>query len=230
MSGFLSSTRTALIPFLAAVALSAFAPWPVSADSNGQVAQVLSTQDAYVTRSLGVSSADKKRLEGAIAAAGRRNVTAKIAITTGYPHTYQSAQQAADALRNFVSLSGVLVLVTPKEMAVSSDLLSASDERAIVRSVRERCAAGYASCAIAAVNQSIPRVQATESAANRNAALFWAVTILLLGALIAGLVWYARRRQTALIASWRETGGPPAPPVVGPGSDTSGETSSEGTA
>lgn len=206
---------TRLLITLLAFAL-AFIPTATSANGNGNAANTLEALDVYVSPPLlGTPHAplgSKGRLERAVQFAAGRGVTVKIAVLNTYPRHIHNPRAAADKLRNFLNFSGVLVLVAPDGLGVSSDLLSGSDIDAIIAGARSHCNPSYVRCAVMAANASIPRVKAEESRANRNVAIFWAVMLVIFGLIIGGLIWFARRQQGHIVALWGDSeDGPIAP-------------------
>ena len=184
-----------------AACLLALLPSIVLADKNSAVVTALTNADLYISphvvNSGHVHTGDRHRLLSAIREVGSKGVPVKVALLGHYPNPkgQWSPFDAADHLRNFIAFSGVLVLVSPKGMGVSSDYLSSETVHQIVARSQGLCAGSYASCAIAAMRASVPGVKAEQSRANRNVAVFWVVAVVLFGILVAVLVWTARRRQ-----------------------------------
>lgn len=181
------------------------------ADNNVTVVNKLTNDDVYVAPSViaagHAGNTDKSRLQRAVDDASKRSVPVKVALLTQYPRNLHNPHDAADRLRNFIDFSGVLVLVSPRGVGVSSDYLSNGDSLRIERQVTPACSSSYTACAVTAIQASVPLVQSEQAAANRNVAVFWAVAVIIFGILVAALVLIARRKQEALMAS-RDEGSP----------------------
>jgi hypothetical protein len=173
--------------------------------TNADVAQQLSLNDVYIAPEMFahpyVHRGDARRLKLATTNSAHRGVPMKVGIISHYPHATQSPTAAAAKLRNFMDFSGVLILVTPKGIGMSSDQLSPADISRIERSVGSQCKVGAADCAISAIHQAVPRVLAIQSEANRNAAIFWIVSVGLFGLVVLVLVLMTRRKRIEAIAS-----------------------------
>jgi len=181
------------------------------ADTNVTVVNKLTNDSVYVAPSVIAAGhaghADKDLLQRVVDDASKRSVPVKVALLTQYPHTLHNPHDAADKLRNFIDFSGVLVLVSPRGVGVSSDYLSNADSQRIERQVTSNCSLSYTGCAVKAIRASVPLVQTEQAAANRNVAVFWAIAIIVFGIVITVLVLVARRKQEALMAS-RDDGSP----------------------
>lgn len=181
--------------------------------TNADTVQQLSSNDVYIAPEMfthpNVRSQDLARLRVATADASHRGVPIKIGIISHYPSVINSPTNAAEALRNTVDFSGVLILVTPRGIGISSDQLSSADSSSIERSVQSRCRTEAADCAIRAVHLAVPRVLHIQSEANRNAAVFWAVSVGLFGLVVLGLVLMSRRKRLQMLAT--PTGSPTTP-------------------
>lgn len=188
-----------------AVCLAA-APQVTSAagGTNSDTAFQLSAQDVYIAPEMhsspSVHQGDAARIRAATQDASRRGVPMKVGIIGHYPKVLKSPTDASQALRNFMDFSGVLILVTPKGIGVSSDELSNADIAAIQRRVQPRCRTAAASCAIQAIHLAVPRVLAIQSKANRNAAIFWIVSVGLFGLVVLVLVFTTRRKRSEVMA------------------------------
>jgi hypothetical protein len=193
----------------------------VVADNNVTVANKLTNDAIYISPSViaagHASASDKGQLRRAVDAAGKSSVSVKVALVMQYPSNVKRPHDAADHLRNFIDFSGVLVLVSPHGIGVSSDYLSSAATARLERKAAPFCSRTYAECAVRAINASVPEVKAEVAAANRNVAIFWAVAVIAFGILITVLVLAARRRQLALIAEW---GDRPDEAPVGPPSES----------
>src|SRR5207302_104566 len=83
-------------------------------------------------------------------------------------------------------------------IGLSSDKLSSNEMTSIVQQVRLRCIAeSLTACAVLASRKAADQAKADEAASNRNAAIFWALVLLIMGAVIVLLVFAARRRHLA---------------------------------
>lgn len=197
-----------LVLLIAAFAASLSTAHAAGKHVNGVVASQLTSVDEYIDpaelASNHARSGDNHRLESAIQAASSKGVSAKIGIVSTYPHHFSSPAEAAASLRNFIDFSGVLILATPKGLGINSDYLSVADTNRIAAQAQPRCAVSYTDCAILALNKTVPRIQAAQSRANRDVAVFWGVCVLIFGIIIAALVLWARRRQQEVIGRWRE--------------------------
>lgn len=191
------------------------------ADNNVTVINKLTTDAIYISPSVIAaghdSASDKGQLRRAVDAAGKSSVPVKVALVMTYPTKLKGPHDAAQHLRNFIDFSGVLVLVSPRGIGVSSDFLTSAATARLERKAAPFCTMTYAECAVRAINASVPEVKSQVAAANRNVAIFWAVAVIAFGVLIAVLVLIARRRQLALIAEWGDRDGEVA---VGPPSET----------
>lgn len=191
---------TRLLVALSVLAL-ALLPSYAFADTNSDVIAALATRDLYisphVTAAHHVRPGDKNRLLSAIGEVSKKGVAVKVALVGHYPHTKDTRNpfDAADHLRNYLGFSGVLVLVSPTGMGLSSDYLSGKDVRQVVQGSQPLCTTSYASCAIAALQASVPRVKAEESGANRNVAIFWVIAAVLFAVLVTALIMSARRHR-----------------------------------
>jgi hypothetical protein len=173
--------------------------------SNADTAQQLSLNDVYIAPEMvsysNVHRDDVQRLTRASANAGRRGVPTKVGIISHYPTTAKSPTQAAQVLRTYMDYSGVLILVTPKGIGMSSDELSNAQIAAIERKVRAGCRVEAADCAINAIHLAVPQVLNTQARANRNAAIFWGVSVGLFGVAVLVLVLMTRRKRTEVLAT-----------------------------
>ncbi|HEX6506927.1 MAG TPA: hypothetical protein VF221_04775, partial [Chloroflexota bacterium] len=150
------------------------------ADTYSDVVATLTQGDVYVAKALPayahMAPGDIARLRVATNAAANQGVTEKIAIVSSYPPHYAHASQAAEGLRNFLDLSGVLVLVSPRGIGVASDNLTQDQIRSIEARTRPRClASSYTSCAIFAGQLAVAQVKSDVASANRSAQIFWVI-------------------------------------------------------
>lgn len=201
-------TRISLVLALAASAflwlLTPSGAVRAAGGTNSIEAQQLAANDVYVAPEMHsqpwVHSDDGARLRAATASASGRGVPVKVGVISHYPKVLRSPTDAAQALRNFLDFSGVLILVTPKGIGISSDELSNADIASIQRQVQPQCRIDAASCAIRAIQLAEPRVFAIQSKANRNAAIFWLVSVGLFGAVVLVLVLLTRRKRGDVLA------------------------------
>lgn len=173
--------------------------------TNADAAQQLSLNDVYIAPEMFsrpyVHKGDARRLKVATTNSAHRGVPMKVGIVSHYPRGAHSPTGAAAKLRNYMDFSGVLILVTPKGIGMSSDQLSPTDISRIERSVGSQCKVEAARCATSAIHQAVPRVLAIQSEANRNAAIFWIVSVGLFGLVVLVLVLMTRRKRLEVIAS-----------------------------
>jgi hypothetical protein len=144
-----------------------------------------------------VSLGDVRRLRAATHAAVNKGVPEKIALVSHYPNQYRDTYAAARALRQFLDFAGVLVMVSPRGIGVSSDTLTFNEIRSIQTRVRPHClASSYAECAVIAGQLAVDQTNSDKSAANKSAATFWLVLLAVLAVIIAAVVFVVRRRQS----------------------------------
>lgn len=171
---------------------------------NSDTAFQLSAQDVYIAPAMQsrpfVHPGDAARIRAATQDASRRGVPTKVGVIGHYPKVLKNPTDASQALRNFMDFSGVLILVTPKGMGISSDEMSNADIAAIQRRVQPQCRTTAAGCAIRAIHLAVPRVLAIQSKANRNAAIFWLVSVGLFGLVVLVLVFTTRRKRASVMA------------------------------
>jgi hypothetical protein len=212
--------RTGLVGLLVSLLLALLLPAVAQADNNTTVLNTLNNGSVYVAPSVLSSGhaarGDAKKLQAAVDAAGSHGVPAKVALVMTYPSTIHSPEDGANHLRNLLDFSGVLVLVAPRGVGVSSDYLSSAEVRGLERRAGSRCASSYTACAVEAIQASVPKVQAQQATANRNVAIFWAVAVLVFGVLVGALVISARRRQGKLVTDMAARPADDAPPSPTP--------------
>lgn len=181
---------------------------PALADTNAQVAAALTSSDVYVARAMPssahVSSGDAQRLQAATHAAVNSGVPEKIAVVSHYPSKYSDPYAAARALRQFLDFAGVLVLMSPRGIGVSSDTLTFNEIQSIERKALPRCLTSYAQCALYAGQLAVNQTKADKSAANRSAAIFWLVLLAILAVIIAAVAFVVRRRQSRAAGNLNE--------------------------
>lgn len=175
---------------------------PVAAGAAGvDVISVLQRHDAYVSpRIISAGHAhqgDSARLDTQARTAAARGVPEKFVILSSYPSTYANASQAADALRNTLSFSGVLVLVAPGQIALSSGSLTQSEMTAIARQAAPRCGAQtYTDCALFAGRGAVSQVAADHRSSSRSTGVFWLIVLAVL-AVVGFFAFTGRRRRSA---------------------------------
>jgi len=196
----------------ACVAVAALiTPTTLWADSNTTVLQVLNNADVYVSNSVyqhhDAHPGDLHRLQAAADNAYNQNVAVKVALLEQFPSNIHTAAQAADNIRNFEDFSGVVIVVWPGGIGVSSDVMTSSEQATVVRQAAPLCAGSFTACAIAAVKDAIPIVKSEQSSAYRSAAIFWIVTFVVVALVIAAAVLYFRRRTSRTLAQFAAYGG-----------------------
>lgn len=181
--------------FLAALLMVVPTSW---AESNGTIAEKLGSQDVYITNHAlpggHLGPGDLGRLQREVNSAASQGVAEKIGILAHYSSHAHSPVQAAHLLRDFINFSGVLILVTPQGIGISSDALSSSELTSIAHQVAPLCLRSYADCAIAAGQKAAARVKTDNNNQFRSAAIFWVVILGLFGLLILAVVLFNRRR------------------------------------
>jgi hypothetical protein len=175
------------------------------ADENAQVSIALQTKNVYISpqaRVVGaLASGDAQRLELQAAEASNAGVPEKFALLNTVPKRFYpirgATQSAADALRNTTALTdGVLVLVWPHGIGVSSNRLSAGDIHRIEARTAPICSSsGFAACALSAGKEAVSLAQSRDQANNRSAALFWLAVLIILAAVVGSLAYRARRNR-----------------------------------
>lgn len=154
--------------------------------------------DPYMIANGKIRPTDKAALQLVVKSAAKRGVPVKISVSRYPSKSYADAYAAARALRHFLDFSGVLILIAPNGIGVSSNTLNLGEIQAIEEHARPLCFAGKTvQCAAVAADAAASQVISNQNTANRNRALFWLVALVLFGAVIAFLVWRtagARRR------------------------------------
>lgn len=199
--------RRILLPLLLLPALPVMA-FHVRAESNATVAVALQTGTAYISpqvKAAGrVHRGDLARLRRAADASGERGVPEKFAIVRHLPSNYgaekNGAALAAQGLARLVGLvDGVMIVVSPRGLGLSSSRLDGTTLRRLERRFEPLCrAVSYTACALQAGRAAIVSIGRREAAATRNAALVWFAVLVLLAAVIAWFVWRAARLQRRL--------------------------------
>lgn len=194
--------RLVLLALLGALLSAGMASLGIAyADSNSDVVKALTQRDVYVTpvhlASGDVQPGDAQRLQAAVNWAGDKGVQEKIAIISHFPrHTFPNIGQAADGLRNFLAFTGVLILVGPPGIAVSTDSLTVAERTAIAQKVRPRCFnQGYAACAAYASQLTVVKMHTDDSSTFHNTVVFWIVILVALSVFFAAIVLIVRGRR-----------------------------------
>ena len=122
-------------------------------------------------------------------------VPEKIGLVSKYPSKSSNTYAAADALRQFLDFAGVLVLVSPRGIGVSSDTLTLREIQYVERQARPRCLVSWSQCAVYAGQLAVKQTKADTSAANKSAAILWAVLLAVLAVIIGAAVFVFRRSR-----------------------------------
>ncbi len=159
----------------------------------------------YISPAVGLQgnivSGDSQKLQTQVSSASNAGVPEKFAILKTVPHRFYpllgASNRAADALRTTTGLSdGVLILIWPHGIGVSSSRLSSNDIRNIEAHAQPICAGlGYSQCAITAGLEAESLAKSRDDANNRKAALFWLGVLIVIGGVVAFFVWRARRNR-----------------------------------
>jgi hypothetical protein len=165
----------------------------------------LEHHDAYVSSKViaagHATKGDAARLDAQARTAAGKGVPEKFAILSSYPSNY-SAAQAADALRNSISFSGVLVLVAPGHIALSSDRLSQSEMNSIAAKAAPRCGVEtYSQCALLAGQQAVARVRADQNSSGQSSGMFWLIVIAIVAVVAFFILPRSRRRGRGAAAA-----------------------------
>jgi hypothetical protein len=191
--------RLLLLPFaLLFSVLLALTSHPIAqAQSAGpNPVNVLQHQDAYISSKFLTTGhakpGDLQRLENVAQASARKGVPEKFALVYSYP--YASAAEAAHYIRDSLGFSGVLVLVSPHHLAISSDRLSQDEENSLAQRAWARCLPNqYVQCAAFAGQQAV-QVADTGSggsgSSGGSSGGFWIVILIIVG----GIAFFAFRR------------------------------------
>lgn len=176
---------------------------PAQAESGTVIIRALQSGDAYVSpgavQSHHASPGDTAQLNAVARNARSKGVNEKFLIVRTYPSRYPNAAAAASSVRDTLGFDGTLILVSTRGMGISSNKLSASERRAILRKAEATCIAqSFTACSVIAGNETVSRIQADQSSSNRNAAIFWLVALVILAAIIGFLVWGVVRRRRAV--------------------------------
>jgi hypothetical protein len=188
-----------LLAALAAVGLASSA----RADEAADAYNTLQTSSVYIAPGLQssghVRAGDASALQAQATASASAGAPEKFALLTTLPKrlgaTSGATQRAADTLRQEVSLAGgVLVLVWPHGIGVSSDTLSTGQIESIERVAAPIChAAGYGACALAAGRAAESQVRSDRATTQHDALVFWSIVLLIIAALVGYFVWRAAR-------------------------------------
>ncbi|MGH2443035.1 MAG: hypothetical protein ACRDFX_07730 [Chloroflexota bacterium] len=174
------------------------------ADSNVDVVRALNATDVYVTpqhiSGAHISPGDAGRLQAQVSAAAAKNINEKFALVSHFPSHFKTAGQAVDGLRGFLDFSGVLILVAPTGIAISSDVITPAQQRQLIRREQPVCVSkGFATCAIAAGRRAEVLARSDSNSSFHDAAVFWIVLLLIVLASfgVAALALSRRRRHTS---------------------------------
>ena len=155
---------SAAVALCLAIILACLAAGTSLADTNVDVTRYLETHNTYISSQLPASShiskGDIDRLEAQVRSASRLDVPEKIALVARFPSKYSSTYTAARGLRHFLDFSGVLVLVSPRGIGVSSDTLTLDEIQAVERKARPICLVSFTDCAVEAGHDAANRVHA----------------------------------------------------------------------
>ena len=189
------------ITLLAAALLAAILT--IGLISIARAADVITTlehQSAYISPNeiaAGHARAgDLQRLESAAAASARQGVPEKFALVHTFPGS--SATGAAHDLRNTLGFSGVLVLLAPGHLALSSNRLSDSEMAGIAQRAATRCQPqGYTACAIFAGQQATAQVLADQQTSSHSSGVLWLIVVIILAVIALFALSGGRRRRSA---------------------------------
>jgi hypothetical protein len=146
-----------------------------------------------------IQSGDTQLLARQATSAAAANIPEKFVIIRSLPPQFApikgAAYRGASALRQAVALTdGVLILIWPHGIGVSSDRLSSGEMQTIEHNASPICQAqGYAPCAVQAGKAAVTTIQNDQTSSNRNVAIFWVVVLAIIAALIGLFVWRAAR-------------------------------------
>ncbi|HEX8917365.1 MAG TPA: hypothetical protein VF898_02590, partial [Chloroflexota bacterium] len=98
--------------------------------------------DPYMIANGKIRPADKAALQLVVKSAAKRGVPVKISVSRYPSKSYADAYAAARALRHFLDFSGVLILIAPNGIGVSSNTLNLGEIQAIEEHARPLCFAG----------------------------------------------------------------------------------------
>jgi hypothetical protein len=172
----------------------------VSIAAAADVITTLEHQNAFVSRKEIADGharpGDLQRLESAAASSARQGVPEKFALVHTFPGT--SIAAAAHELRNTLGFSGVLILLAPGHLAISSDRLSDSEMNGIYQRAAPRCQAqGYTACAIFAGRQATAQVLADQQSSGHSSGALWLIVVVVLGGIALFALTGGRRRRGA---------------------------------
>lgn len=141
------------------------------------------------------SRGDVARLEGVARQEAGQGIPEKFALIETYPNYYSSLADAAHAVRSSLGFSGVLILVAPHALAISSDRLSRGEETTIAQNAWARCQPNhYVGCAVFAGEQAAQQALTDHQNAGRTSSFLWVVILAILGGLAFLIMRRARRR------------------------------------
>jgi hypothetical protein len=175
------------------------------ADPITQVLDALNVNNVYISDLVyqhhEAQQGDEARLQAAVDAANNQGVAEKIALLQRFPSNIHTAAEAATNIGNFEDFTGVVIVVWPHGVGLSTDPLTDGEAAQIAREVAPYCTGSFTTCATAAADRVIPVVKSEKSNAYRSAAIFWVITLAILGVVIGGVVLFFRRRTAKTIAS-----------------------------
>jgi hypothetical protein len=199
-----------LLAAWAAIGLSSSA----RADEAADAYNTLQTSSVYIAPGLQsaghVRAGDASALQAQATASAGGGAPEKFALLTTLPKrlgtTSGATQRAADTLRQEVPLAGgVLVLIWPHGIGVSSGTLSRGQIESIERVAAPIChAAGYGACALAAGKAAESQVRSDQATTQRDALVFWSIVLLIIAALVGYFVWRAARLRRKIAGGLEE--------------------------
>lgn len=186
--------------FLAATLAAFLAIGLVSPALAADVITTLEHQSAYISpKELTDGDAhagDLQKLETAAAASAQQGVPEKFALVHTFPEA--SAPAAAHDLRNTLGFAGILVLLAPHHIALSSDRLSGSEMTSIAQRAATRCQPqGYTACAIFAGQQATAQVLADQQSSGHSSGALWLIVVVILGAIALFALSGGRRKRAS---------------------------------
>ncbi len=178
-----------LLAFCLVAFVFTFSAHTVRADTYSDVVDGLNSSGAYVTPHPPAGShirpEDLQRLRNQVTNASNLGIDEDIAVVSSYPPNFRSPQEAAASLLNFLDFDGVLVLVSPQGIALSSDQLTDAEDSAIARRARPTCETqSWTSCALLAARLAVTQGRADKNSAFHDAIVFWAIFFIALAILI----------------------------------------------
>lgn len=188
-TGYLLALLLAVLFTIGSVSIAAAADVITTLEHANVYVSPLEIKDGHV------KAGDAQRLASAASASARKGVPEKFALVHSFPGS--SAPAAAHDLRNTLGFSGVLVLVAPGHIALSSDHLTREELDSIATQAAPRCSPqGYAACAIFAGQQAIKQAQAGSKGPAPSSGLLWLVVVGVLAVIALFALTGGRRRRT----------------------------------